>query len=139
MSPKLGSRRGQRGVSLVSAVFLLVVLAGLAVFAVRISVLQQQTVSSNLLAAQAFHAAKSGVAWASHRAVNAGWCATQTLTLAEAGTSGFTVDVACTQTTHTEGTATINVYVIDVLAEAGSYGGPDYVSRRLQAKITDAG
>jgi hypothetical protein len=25
-----------------------------------------------------------------------------------------------------------------VRAEAGAYGGPDYVSRRLQTKITDA-
>jgi hypothetical protein len=25
-----------------------------------------------------------------------------------------------------------------VLAEAGTYGGPDYVSRRLQTKVTDA-
>ena len=139
MRRRLGIRGRQRGVSLISAVFLLVVLAGLAVFAVRVGVLQQQTANSSLLAAQAFHAAKSGVAWAAHRAVTAGWCGTQTLTLIEAGTSGFTVDVQCTQTVHTEGAATINVYVIDVLAAAGSYGGPDYVSRRLQAKFTDAG
>jgi hypothetical protein len=30
------------------------------------------------------------------------------------------------------------VFVFDVRAEAGVYGGPDYVSRRLQTKITDA-
>jgi hypothetical protein len=30
------------------------------------------------------------------------------------------------------------VYQFDVKAEAGAYGGPDYVSRRLQTKITDA-
>lgn len=128
----------QRGVSLVVAMFLLVVLAGLAVFAVRIGVLQQQTVSSELLAAQAFHAAKSGVSWAAYRAVNAGWCGSQTLNLTEAGTNGFDVAVECTQSVHTEGGQTINVFVIDVLAEFGAYGGPDYVSRRLQAKITDA-
>jgi hypothetical protein len=39
---------------------------------------------------------------------------------------------------HIEGTSTVRVFIIDVRAEAGSYGGPDYVSRRLQAKITDA-
>ena len=132
------TRDRQRGVSLVSAVFLIVVLAGLAAFAVRLSVLQQQTVNSSLLAAQAFHAAKSGIAWGAHRAISGGWCAAQTLNLSEAGTSGFSVDVQCTQSVHTEGATTINVYIIDVLAETGSYGGPDYVSRRLQAKITDA-
>lgn len=129
----------QRGLSLVAAVFLIVVLAGLAVFAVRLGTLESQTVSAELRAAQAFHAAKSGIAWAAHRALNGGWCGAQTLNLAEAGTSGFDVAVACTQSAHVEGGATTNVFVIDVLAESGSYGRPDYVSRRLEAKITDGG
>ena len=127
----------QRGVALIAAIFLLVVLGGLAVYAVRIGVMQQQTVTASLRAAQAFHAAKSGIDWGARRAVNGGWCATTTLSLSEAGTSGFAVTVQCTQTVHSEGGATLNVYVIDVLAEAGLYGGPDYVSRRLQAKVTD--
>ena len=40
------SRSRQSGFSLVSAVFLLVVLAGLGVYAVRLNTLQQQTVTS---------------------------------------------------------------------------------------------
>jgi len=128
----------QRGVSLVSAIFLLVVLAALGVAAARIGVLQQQTVTSGLRAAQAFQAARSGIAWAAYRAVNAGWCSSATLALTEVGTAGFSVQVQCAQSVHTEGGATLNVYVIDVIAEAGLFGGPDYVSRRLQAKITDA-
>ena len=130
-------RHTQRGAALVAAIFLLVVLGGLAVYAVRIGVMQQQTVTASLRAAQAFHAAKSGIGWGAYRAVNAGWCATTTLTLTEGGTSGFAVTVQCTQTVHTEGGTTLNVYVIDALAQAGVYGGPDYVSRRLQAKVTD--
>lgn len=132
-------RNRQHGVSLVSAVFLLVVLAALAVFAVRLGTLQQQTVSVNLRAAQAFHAARAGVAWAAHRSLGAGWCGSTTLSLTEAGAGGFEVTVDCAQSTHVEGGSTTTVFIIDVLAEAGSYGGPDYVSRRLQAKLTDAG
>jgi MSHA biogenesis protein MshP len=127
----------QRGMALVSAIFLLVVLAGLGVFAVRINVLQQQTVTSGLRAAQAFHAAKSGIAWAAHRAIYDDWCGDDTLSLTEAGTTGFAVDVQCARSTHTEGSSSIDVFIIDVLAESGVYGGPDYVSRRLQVKITD--
>jgi len=131
--------RGQQGgVALVSAIFLLVVLAGLGIYAVRINVMQQQTVSAGHRAAQAFHAAKSGISWAAHRAVNASWCGSTTLNLNEVGTAGFDVGVQCTQSVHMEGPNSINVYIIDVLAESGLYGGPDYVSRRLQAKITDA-
>lgn len=131
------SHARQDGIALVSAIFLLVVLAGLAVFAVRLGTLQQQTVTSALRAAQAFHAARSGVAWAAHRAINSGWCAAATLNLSEGGASGFDVQVQCTSSVHAEGAATTTVYIIDTLAEAGAYGGPDYVSRRLQAKITD--
>lgn len=132
------SPAAQRGVSLVTAIFLLVVLAALGAYAARLGVLQQQTVTSAMRASQAFHAARSGISWAAHRALAAGWCGTATLALTEVGTAGFDVQVQCTQTTHVEGSATINVFVIDVLAESGLYGGPDYVSRRLQAKITDA-
>jgi len=132
-------RARERGISLVAAVFLIVVLAGIAVFAVRLGTLESQSVSAELRAAQAFQAAKSGIAWAAHRALDGGWCGTQTLSLTEAGTSGFDVAVQCSQTTHVEAGVTTSVFVIDVLAESGRYGGPDYVSRRLQAKITDAG
>jgi MSHA biogenesis protein MshP len=123
---------------LIAAIFLVVVLSGLAVFAVRIGVLQQQASSSQLLAAQALHAARSGIAWAARRALADGWCGTVTLTLTEGGANGFDVAVSCSQSAHDEQGATTNVYIINALAEFGSYGGPDYVSRRLEAKITDA-
>ena len=127
------------GAALIVAVFLLVVLAGLGAFAVRLSVMQQQTVNSALLAEQALHAARSGIAWAAHRAVNDGWCGATSFALTEAGAAGFDVDVSCTQSTHVEAGAMVDVYLIFVLAEFGSYGEPDYVSRRLEAKIVDVG
>jgi MSHA biogenesis protein MshP len=132
------ARPNQGGFSLVSAVFLLVILAALGAYAVRLATLQQQSVTAGLRAAQAFEAAKTGVAWAAYRALNAGTCASDTLALTEGATAGFRISVQCTQRTHTEGTATIRVFVFDVRAEAGVYGGPDYVSRRLQTKVTDA-
>jgi len=129
----------QQGFSLVSAIFLLVVLAGLGVYAVRMNTMQQQTVTAGLRGAQAYQAARTGVAWGAYRALNASACAASTtLTLTEGAASGFRVTVQCTQRTHMEGAGTVHVYVFDVRAEGGTYGGPDYVSRRLQTKITDA-
>jgi MSHA biogenesis protein MshP len=133
-----GARRAQRGFSLVSAVFLLVVLAALGAYAVRLNTLQQQTVTGSLRAAQAFSAARAGAAWGAYRAVNSGACASGTLNLTEGAAAGFRVSVQCTESTHVEGTATVRVFVLDVRAEAGAYGAPDYVSRRLQTKVTDA-
>ena len=131
------TRRDERGFSLVSAIFLLVVLAGLAAYAVRVNVMQQQTVNLALRSVQAFHAARSGIAWGAYRAINAGFCAADATTLTEGGGAGFTVQVSCAQSVHIEGGTNINVYIIDVLAQSGAYGGPDYVSRRLQVKVTD--
>jgi len=128
----------QRGFSLVSAIFLLVVLAALGVYAVRINTLQQQTVTAGLRAAQAFQAARTGVSWGAYRALDTDACVNGTLNLTEGATAGFRVTVQCSESSHVEGTSTVHVYVFDVRAEAGAYGGPDYVSRRLQTKITDA-
>jgi MSHA biogenesis protein MshP len=104
---------------------------------VRINTLQQQTVTAGLRAAQAFQAARTGVSWGAYRAVDTDACASGTLNLTEGAMAGFRVAVQCTQSTHAEGEGTVCVYVFDVRAEAGAYGGPDYVSRRLQTKITD--
>jgi MSHA biogenesis protein MshP len=133
------ARTAHAGFSLVSALFLLVVLAGLGVFAVRMSTLQQQTVTADLRGVQALHAARTGVEWGVYRALVASSCAASTtLALTEGAASDFRVTVQCTQRTYTEGTSTVNVYVFDARAEGGAYGGPDYVSRRVQSKVTDA-
>ena len=130
--------RQEAGFSLVAAIFLLVVLAALGAYAVRLNTLQQQTVTGALRGAQAFEAARTGAAWAAYRAVSSGACAAGTLNLTEGAAAGFRVSVQCTESTHVEGAATVRVFVLDVRAEAGAYGGPDYVSRRLQTKVTDA-
>lgn len=120
------------------AIFLLVVLAALGVFMVRIGGVQQQTVSVALLGARAFEAAVSGIEWGAFQALDSGACTTSTLNLTEAGLDGFTVDVTCSTTSHTEFGNAYDLYVIDVEARAGSYGTPDYVSRRMQATVTNA-
>ncbi len=128
----------QRGFALVAALFLLVVLALLGVVAVRVAGVQQQTVNLALMAARAYHAAQSGVEWAAYQALVNGSCTSATLGLTEGGVAGFSVDVACTSTTHGEGASVTTVYALEAFAHAGVYGAPDYVSRRLRATVTDA-
>lgn len=138
MCPELRKRPRVAGFSLVPALFLLIVLAGLGVVAVRLTAVQSQTAVLGMLSARAYAAAASGLEWASYRALNGG-CGAATLTLVEAGLAGFSVDTSCSATTHSEGASTVRVYVIEAFAHAGVYGTPDYVSRRLRATITDAG
>lgn len=131
-------QRRQRGFSLVPALFLLVVLAILGSVAVRLTGVQQQTTVLSMQSARAYAAAKTGVEWSAYQALNVGNCGNSTLSLTEGGLVGFTVDVSCSSTSHTEGASTTNVFVLDAFAYSGSYGSPDYVSRRIRATVTDA-
>lgn len=133
------NRQRQSGISLVPALFLLIVLALLGVVAVRLTAVQSQTVVLAMQSARAFSAARAGIDWSAYQALVNGSCAGATLTLTEAGLNGFSVDTTCFVTTHSEGPQTVSVYTIEAFARSGAYGTPDYVSRRIRSTITDAG
>lgn len=128
----------QRGISLVPALFLLIVLAVLGTAAVRLTAVQQQTVVLAMQSARAFSAARSAAEWAAYQALNNSSCTSATLTFTENGLAGFSANTSCTSTSHVEGPTTVTVYVIEAFAFAGAYGTPDYVSRRIRSTITDA-
>lgn len=126
------------GFSLVAALFLIVIVAGLVAYAARAVVAHQHTVTLSLLGARALEAARTGIEWGAYRALNGGTCASGTLALTEGVLSGFSVQVDCSASVHSEGGATVNVYLITAFARSGVYGQPDYVSRQVRARITDA-
>jgi MSHA biogenesis protein MshP len=125
--------------ALVAALFLIVVVAALGTIAVRVGAGQQQTVNLALLGNRALAAANSGVEWAAQQALVGGAaCPASTLTLTEGALNGFTVTVTCSVTTHSEGGGTVKLFAIESFARSGTYGTPDYVSRRVRARLTDA-
>ncbi len=128
----------QRGFALLSALFILVVLAGLGVVAVRLAAVQHHSVSLNLQAARAFAAAQSGIEYGAYRALTSGSCVPAAFVYSEGGLNGFNVNVTCTATSHAEGVGTTTVYALQAFAWSGNYGTPDYVSRRIQATVTDS-
>lgn len=131
------NRRQQSGISLVPALFLLIVLAALGIVAVRLSAVQSQTVVLAMQSTRAFSAALAGLDWSVYQAIVNGSCANATLTLTEAGLAGFSVNTACSVTTHSEGPQTVSIYTIEAFASSGAYGAPDYVSRRVRSTVTD--
>lgn len=134
----MNNQRTQKGFSLIPALFLLVVLAVLGAVAVRLSAVEHQTVVLAMQSSRAYSAAQTGIEWSAYQALVNGSCASAALSLTEGGLNGFSVDTTCSSTTHTEGAATTNVYVLEAFAYSGSYGTPDYVSRRVRATVTDA-
>ena len=128
----------QAGFTLVTAIFLLVVVAGLIVYMTNISVVQHTTAAYGLQGARGLQAARSGLEWGISRAIVSNSCAAST-SFTDPALAGFSVQVQCAQTSHTEGTApagTINTYRLVAIATSGSYGTLDYVQRRLQATVS---
>ena len=124
------------GFALVSALFLIVVLSVLGGFLVNLVAVQHATPSMRIQSARADYAARAGLGWAVNRATGAGACpASTSFALAGGAFAGFTVTVRCSATLHDlSGTAT-PYYGIDVAAQSGTYGSPDFVARSLQAKV----
>lgn len=124
-----------RGFALVSALFLIVVLSALGAYLVNIVAVQHATPAMRVRAARADYAARSGMAWAVHRAIDTGTCADAAFDLGEGALRGFSVSVRCTASAHDLAGAAVPYYVIDVSAQSGSYGSADFVARSLQAKV----
>jgi len=127
-----------RGFALVPALFLIIVLAALGAVAVRMSVVESQTVVLAMQSARAQSAALSGIEWAAYEAINNGNCAGATLNLTEGGLNGFTVNIVCSSVSRSERNRTVDVYYLEAFAFSGAFGTPDYVSRRIRTSLTDA-
>lgn len=130
----------QKGFSLVTAIFLLVILASIGAFMVTIGGTQRTTTVAAIQGARAYQSARSGIEWAIKRVIDDTDCVTvlanPSFTLNVPGANGFTVTVSCTPTPHTEAGNNFNVYAITSVASFGNYGSADFVRRRITATIS---
>jgi MSHA biogenesis protein MshP len=134
----------QLGVSLVTAIFILVVLAALGAAMARFSSVQHITSALDVQGSRAYQAARAGVEWAAYQAINNSTnfpCATagsSANTLTIPSMPGFTVDVTCTSYSTTEGGKGITSYGINSKGYAGGApGDPDYVERDITVNISN--
>lgn len=139
----------QRGFAIVSAIFLLVVLAALGAFMVTLSTVQHTTSSQDLQGARAYQAARAGIEWGAYQMLTPEHAnpvgvpyvcpATATALNNLAGSlAGFVVSVGCIEAVgspFTEGSNQIRVYQITSTATAGTAGSSNYVERQLSAAI----
>jgi len=131
------------GFALVAALFLIVVLAGLGLFAVHLSSAQQQSATLSLLGSRATAAANTGISYMATRAITGGAlaCVNTTLPLNQRALSGFTVNIVCAATSVTNppacAIAPCNVYEITATATYGTYGTPNFVSRSANRTVTN--
>lgn len=139
--------RDERGFALVAAIFIVVILALLGIMMVTIGSMQRATSSTATQGTRAYYAARAGIEWGTFQSVSQFGplncaAASGTLTLSVPGLSGFTVVVQCTQlpsgVMHQEHNAPYNVYSLTSTATSGTFGDADFVSRTLNAIVTDS-
>ncbi len=129
--------RSAGGFSLITAIFLLVVVAGLVAFVVNIRSVQVITLLYGVQGARAMQAARSGIEWGIYESIVGGSCAASSnFTLPDAELDDFDIEVQCASSVHTEGTTPVTVYRLTAIASAGAYGTLDYVQRRIQATVS---
>ena len=125
-----------RGFTLISTLFVLVVLSLLGGYMSRMSVVQGHTSAMSVQSARAWYAAVSGMEWTVYQITSSSSCPPIP--------SNFTVDgfnisvVQCNTSNVAEGGGPGSNYVLyelEVRASSGSVGSVDYVLRKVRAMI----
>jgi MSHA biogenesis protein MshP len=139
----------QRGFTLVSAIFLLVVIAALGTFAVTISTTQHQTSTLDIQGARAYQAARAGVEWGIFQVLRnpagitcstAGSANVVTMPAAAATLTPFTVNVQCVQFAPVvEGNdGPVTMHQLTSTASNGlAVGSANYVERQISVTIAN--
>jgi MSHA biogenesis protein MshP len=151
------TRRGRapaRGLGVIAALVVLVLLSTLAAAVVRLTWTQQTTLAQDIDSARAFQGAYAGTQWGMYQALKGSWttCAGVSQTLDLRSSMGVRVTVSCTSDLYNEGETTagtgtpvtVRLYTITAVACNGaaatcpdnaSVTRPNYVERMRVAKV----
>jgi MSHA biogenesis protein MshP len=131
MSP---APRKHRGFALIGALFVLVVLAALGAFAVRINMTQQHDADLELQQLRAEAAFNSGVEYgATSLLAPGGNCGS----LANLNISGYAVTFGpCVNVPYVMNGVAVNVYTVTVTSSRGVYGAPEFVARTSTVRVS---
>lgn len=140
-------RLRQGGFTLVTGIFLFVVLAALAAFIIGIRLYQDSSISLDTLGSRALAAARTGGEWGAYNSVRNNTC-TPTTPIALGGTlSAYMATVTCTRSTHNEAGTTVNIDTIVATAcnqpVAGNCPNPapgaGYAERQISIVVGNCG
>lgn len=132
-SPLIASIPRQRGFSLVTAIFLLVILAMLGAFMVTLSTTQNVTSAQDYQGSQAFRAARAGIEWgvASIKTLVTSCPAPTTMTM-----GSYSVAVTCTLNSYDEGGTPRRIFwLASTATTGGSVGSIGYIERTMNAFV----
>jgi MSHA biogenesis protein MshP len=149
----------QRGFSLITAIFLLVVIAALGAMMVTFFAAQQQSSAIDLLGSRAYQTARAGMEWGAFQITQSQVAGPSFATACQGGTSSvptypsaqptltgtplsqYSLADSCFATQYMEGTNSFWVYTITATSSGvngATPGSTDYVRRAIQATIASA-
>ena len=134
----------QKGFSAIIAVILIVLFAFIGTYMATLSNVSAFNTAQSAGSMQAWFAAKSGFEWAVYDAIQNSAAnlncnaAGPSFTLSGGATNGFNIQITCTSSSVTEGGTPYNVFGLTSVADKNSVGSITYVSRTINASITDA-
>ena len=129
-----GGVRRQAGFAIVSAIFLLVVLALLGAYMVSFTTIQTQTSAQEVQSSRAYWTARSAIQWAMGVIASSGACPAAGASPALAG--GFSVAVNCSSHTYDEIPTTRTIYRLRAtVSSGGAVGNAAYVERQVDAIV----
>ena len=147
MPARRRSRCRRGGFVLPSAIFLMVILAALGAFIVRINVMQTGSTALDALGSNAYQAAAAGTEWGAYQALRvigpspAACFAPTNLTFAGTSLAPFTTTVSCTRTSTDELGVVVTVDQITATAcnqppcPNASPTGANYASRQITITV----
>ncbi|MDP1656891.1 MAG: hypothetical protein Q8K45_01025 [Rubrivivax sp.] len=125
-----------RGVAVISAIFLLVVLAALGAFMVTFSNTQQLTSAQDVRGTQAYWAARAGLDWAIPQVIANNSCPAALSTFV---VNNFEVQTSCSTSSFNEGVTATLVNITALACQPGpcgsGVGSLSYVERSVSASI----
>lgn len=151
-------RRSSRGLGVIAALVVLVMLSTLAAAILRLTWTQQTTLAQDIDSSRAYQGVYAGTQWGMYQALRGSWtaCAGSSQTLDLRSTMGVRVTVTCTSDQYNEGelsdgsgtpqNQTVRLYTITAVACNGSAAScpdnasvtrPSYVERMRVVKVSD--
>lgn len=127
-----------KGFMLPMAIFLLVTLAALVGYAMRLAMLANMGTIQDVQGAQAYLAARAGVEWAAFQVLTPAGMQACPVPPAPFTVNGFNVALACNRTIAQDkgNTQDINIYTITSTASVGVAGSQDYIERRITVTLS---
>lgn len=138
MNYRSAGRVVQSGFTLITALFLLVVVAVMSVYLINFSSVQHSTLVYSVQGARAMQAARTGLEWGIYQSITSGNCAAGSFSTSGAGSlDNFNITVTCAPSDHTESGVLIRTFRLTSSASTGAFGSLDYVFRSLQATVSN--